>query len=133
METGDDELLRWLCKPATSERVVRYVQSVKDAGLSVGLIVLLGPGGRQFSESHVRKSARVLNEMPLGRGDYVYLSPLVISAGSRYAEQAAALGAEPLTREEMDQQEQAIRAALDFDERRGRPYIARYEMETFVY
>jgi flagellar biosynthesis/type III secretory pathway M-ring protein FliF/YscJ len=57
----------------------------------------------------------------------------VISAGSRYAEQAAALGAEPLTREEMDQQEQAIRAALDFDERRGRPYIARYEMETFVY
>ena len=30
-------------------------------------------------------------------------------------------------------QEQAIRAALRFDAARGKPYLARYEVETFVY
>ena len=75
----------------------------------------------------------ILQELSLGAGDYIYFSPLVIYCGSRYDEESRALGVEPLTPQEMSEQEQAIRAALRFDAQRGRPYIARYELETFVY
>jgi hypothetical protein len=71
--------------------------------------------------------------LPLDTSDFIYFSPLVIFPGSRYAEQTAALGMKPLTRDEMGQQEQAIRAALRFDAGHGRPHLARYELETFVY
>lgn len=133
METGDDALLRWLCKPATADRIATCVETLKEAGIAVGVVVLLGAGGREFAEAHVRESVRLLNELPLGSGDFIYLSPLVIFPGTRYAEQSAALGIKQLTGDELREQEQAIRSALCFDEGRGRPYIARYELETFIY
>ena len=42
-------------------------------------------------------------------------------------------GIHHLTDTELREQEAAIRAALRFDTKRGRPYLARYELETFVY
>ena len=38
-----------------------------------------------------------------------------------------------LSREEMIAQGKAIRARLRFDPFRGRPYLARYELQTFIY
>ena len=133
LETGSNELLRWLCKPATAERMQRCVRALKEARIAVGIIVLLGAGGRAFDMVHRRQTAEVLNDLSLGTGDYVYFSPLVIYPGSRYDEESRSLGVEPLSPGEMNDQERAIRAALRFDDARGRPYIARYELETFVY
>jgi len=133
LETGSNELLRWLCKPATAERMQRCVHALKEAHIAVGVIVLLGAGGRAFDAVHRQQTAEVLNELSLSTGDYIYFSPLVIYCGSRYDEESRALGVEPLTSQEMREQEQAIRAALCFDAQRGRPYITRYELETFVY
>ncbi|HUI05492.1 MAG TPA: radical SAM protein [Verrucomicrobiae bacterium] len=133
LETGSNDLLRWLCKPATAERMQRCVHALKEARIAVGVIVLLGAGGRAFDAAHRQQTAEVLNELSLSTGDYIYFSPLVIYCGSRYDEESRALGVEPLTPQEMREQEQAIRAALRFDPQRGRPYVARYELETFVY
>ena len=133
LETGSNELLRWLCKPATAERMQRCVRALKEAHIAVGVIVLLGAGGRAFDTVHRRQTAELLNELSLSAGDYIYFSPLVIYGNSRYDEESRALGVEPLTPKGLGEQEQAIRAALRFDEQRGRPYIARYELETFVY
>ena len=82
---------------------------------------------------HRKKTAELINELGLGAGDYIYFSPLRIYRNSRYEEQTRALNVEPLTPQQLNDQEQAIRDALHFDERRGRPYLARYEVETFVY
>ncbi len=133
LETGDDNLLKWLCKPATSASIARCVTSLKEVGLVVGVIALLGAGGHDFAEAHVRETARLINELPLGRNDFIYFSPLVIYPQSRYAEQTRALAMAPLSAVEMRGQEQAIRDALYFDEQRGRPHIGRYELESFVY
>jgi hypothetical protein len=38
-----------------------------------------------------------------------------------------------LSPEQIRSQEQTIRAGLRFDAVRGRPYLARYEIESFVY
>ncbi len=126
METGCDELLRWLRKPATAESVAATVRAAKAAGTSVGVIVLLGAGGERFAEAHVRETVRVLNALPLGKGDYIYLSPLVVKPGSAY-------DAPLLSPEQIWNQEQMIRAGLQFDPVRGKPYVARYEIESFVY
>ena len=133
LETGDDDLLKWLCKPATSAGIAQCVMTLKNAGLTVGVIALLGAGGREFADSHTRETARLINLLPLDRNDFIYFSPLVIYPNSRYAEQTAALRIEPLTALQMRAQEQAIRQALRFDEQRGRPHLGRYDLETFVY
>jgi hypothetical protein len=133
MESGDDELLQWLCKPATADSIAQTVRALKDAGISVGVIALLGAGGHLYAEQHVRETVQLLNELPLSRGDYIYFSPIVIYPCSRYAEQTRALDVMPLTPAELREQEMAIRAGLRFNKGRGRPYVARYELETFVY
>lgn len=133
LETGDDNLLRWLCKPATSARIAQCVTSLKEAGLVVGVIALLGAGGHDFAEAHVRETARLINELPLGHDDFIFFSPLVIYPHSRYAEQTSALAMAPLSAAEMRDQEQAIRDALHFNEQCGRPHLGRYELESFVY
>ena len=133
LETGDDALLEWLHKPAKRENIAHCVTNLKAARLAVGVIALLGAGGRPFAEAHVRETAKLLNELPLGRDDYIYFSPLVVYPRSRYAGQAQALKVMPLSPVEMRQQEQAIRDLLRFDEQRGRPLVARYELETFIY
>ena len=133
METGDEALLKWLKKPASIESITTTVKALKAAQIAVGVIVLVGAGGRQFAGAHVRESARVLNELPLGRGDYIYFSPLEVHAGGSYSVQSIKDHIELLTDVELRHQETALRGALQFDEKRGKPYVARYELATFVY
>ncbi len=133
LESGDDDLLKWLCKPATSEGIAQCVTSLKAAGLTVGVIALLGAGGHEFAEAHVRETARLISDLPLGRDDFIYFSPLVMYPNSRYTEQTSALQIEALSTAQMREQEHAIREALRFNERRGRPHLGRYELETFAY
>jgi hypothetical protein len=133
LESGHDPLLRWLRKPATAATILRTVQTLKEAMIAVGVIALLGAGGHQFGAAHVQGTVQLLNELPLGRGDYVYFSPLEVFPCGSYAVHETAHGIRRLTETEMRGQEQAIRTALRFDSARGKPYIARYEVETFVY
>lgn len=133
LESGDPALLRWLQKPSSPESLRRHVAGMKAGGLEVGVIVLLGAGGRRFAESHARETVRLLRSLPLGGGDYVYFSPLDVQQDSRYADAAAAAAVEPLEEEGLRAQEAAIRSALRFDPERGRPYLARYELKLFVY
>ena len=133
LESGDQSLLEWLRKPATPDAVVKCVRLLKECDIIVGVIVLVGAGGHENAAGHVRETIRVLNEMPLGRNDYIYFSPLVVYPGSQYDTQAMSDAVTPLSVAEMHQQEQAIRLGLHFDQRRGKPYLARYELETFVY
>lgn len=133
MESGDDNLLRWLRKPATSEALWAALKAILDAGVHVGVIVLLGAGGHKFYGQHVRETVRVLNSLPLRKGDYIYFSPLRIDPLSDYPARARMHGVEPLTPEEMDRQGEEIRKGLRFAWPSSPPYVARYELETFVY
>ena len=133
LESGDAGLLAWLRKPATPDAALKCVRLMKECDIIVGVIVLIGAGGHEKAAAHVRETIRVLNEMPLGRNDYIYFSPLVMYPGSQYDTQAMSDAVTPLAAEEMRQQEQEIRLGLRFDQRRGKPYVARYELETFVY
>jgi hypothetical protein len=97
----------------------------------VALILMAGVGGRRFAEGHLRDSARLLERLPLGAGDVVYLSPFVVQPGSTYEARAAAEGLAPLTPTERSAQVAALRAAA----RRAVPaaQVALYPIDEFVY
>ena len=131
LETGDDELLEFLRKPTTAQEAVEAVNEMKAGGVSVGVIVMLGIGGRSFGPAHVAGSAAALSGMELGQGDLVYFSPFFPDPRTEYPALAARAGLEPLSEAEMLAQRRAITAATRF---RGRgPQLALYDVRTFAY
>ncbi|MGQ9524610.1 MAG: radical SAM protein [Armatimonadota bacterium] len=131
LESGNRDLLRFLRKPGRPEDAVRVVKDLKAAGIAFGVIVMLGVGGRQYADGHVRDTVETLRQMALGLGDIIYFSPFV-EEGTEYEALAAQSGICPLSEEEMSRQRQAIQDAV----REGTwewPAAALYDIREFVY
>lgn len=133
MESGNEPLLTFLEKPSKPDEVIRAVKAMKQAGVAVGIIALLGAGGHQYADAHVHDTIRAINEMPLDMEDIVYFSELVATEGMEYTRAAYQAQLRPLTREERLAQGDAIEAGLRFTESRGVPHISRYDIREFVY
>jgi radical SAM superfamily enzyme YgiQ (UPF0313 family) len=63
LETGDDELLAYVNKGATSEEMIEGGKKAVEAGFEVSEYVMPGLGGRERWQQHAQNSARVLNEI----------------------------------------------------------------------
>jgi len=133
LESGHDALLSFLKKPGTAADSVAAVRAMKEGGIAVGVIILLGAGGRQFSQEHVTDTARVLNVMDLGADDIVYFSEMITSEGMPYAQDALNAGLVPLTHPECTAQQEAIEARLIFRKEQGLPRTSRYDIREFIY
>jgi radical SAM superfamily enzyme YgiQ (UPF0313 family) len=133
LESGDPALLKFLGKPNQPDDVRALVEHLKQSGIAVGIIILIGAGGADYGAGHVRETARLVNAMPLDARDVIYFSELVEYPGSTYAEHARAAGVRALTREEMRAQEMHMRAAFEFADARNTPKISYYDVREFVY
>jgi hypothetical protein len=133
MESGNGDLLRFLHKPGNPEDVVSAVQSMKAGGVPVGVIVLLGAGGKQHSAGHIRDTIAALNAMHLDLEDIIYFSELIESEGLEYVNDAYQAHLHPLSQEERIAQGEAIERALVFAPEDGIPHISRYDIREFVY
>lgn len=131
LETGHDPLLEFLNKPGSAEESVRFVSSLKEAGLQVSVILMAGAGGERFAEAHVRDTLATLGRMPLGPGDLVYVSPFLEHPGSEYARRARAEGIPALGRAALDAQAEALRTGSR--ERLPGVQAARYDLREFLY
>jgi hypothetical protein len=130
LETGHEELHRELRKPGTVGDAVQAVEALHDAGVEVGVVVLLGAGGRRFSGGHVRDTLRTLRRMSLRAGDIVYLSPLRAAPASAYERWATAEGVAPLTPRELAEQHRRLAASA---RRLHGPKVATYDIGGFLY
>jgi len=63
LESGSEEVLKRIKKGATPEMMVEASGRVKDAGIPLSVIFILGLGGRELSEVHARETAEVLSKM----------------------------------------------------------------------
>lgn len=61
LESGDDEVLRRICKGVDSRRQIQAGKWVRAAGIQLSLYVVLGIGGRDRTRSHADETARVIN------------------------------------------------------------------------
>ncbi len=123
LETGHAPLLALLNKPGHPREVLSLVRSLKEAGLSLGVILMVGAGGVAYAEAHRRESLALMAELPLGKEDVVYLSPFQVEPRTPYA----ALGLEPLS--QVEEELAAWASAL----RRMRLRVARYDIREFLY
>lgn len=131
LETGHDPLLAYLNKPGSAAESAAFVEGLKQAGLGVSAILMVGVGGRRYAEGHERDSAALLRRLPLTEGDVVYLSPFVRHEESTYATLADEDGLEELSEEERTAQDRALRRAARAAVPDAR--VARYHIDEFVY
>lgn len=133
LESGDDDLLRFIRKPGNSASMVEAVRTIKAAGLSIGVIAMVGVGGDRYAEQHVRRTVEAVNAMDLGEGDMLYLSDFVSHPGLPYERLARDRGIRELTFDEVKEQRKAIRGGLSWSDPGHPPKVARYDIREFIY
>jgi radical SAM superfamily enzyme YgiQ (UPF0313 family) len=74
IESGDDQVLKFVNKGETYNSTVAGLLKAKKAGLKNSIMILNGLGGRKYSQQHAINSARILNEI-----QPEYASTLVLS------------------------------------------------------
>ncbi|HEY80732.1 MAG TPA: radical SAM protein [Anaerolineae bacterium] len=133
LESGHEPLLTWLRKPSAAAEMVDAVSRMKDAGLHVGVIVLLGVGGHRFDQGHVEDTAAALNAMPLDGDDIIYFSPFQPDPAAPYLSIARAEGVDRPDDAFMDSQRTRILARLTLPPPPAGPKRAPYNLADFVY
>jgi radical SAM superfamily enzyme YgiQ (UPF0313 family) len=133
LESGSTGLLRFLRKPGSPMDAVQAVQAMKEGGVAVGVIVLLGAGGHTYARQHVNETVKVLNQMGLDMDDIIYFSELIESEGMPYLQDAFQARLDPLNPAERIAQGEEIESRLEFSESGGYPHISRYDIREFVY
>ncbi|MEH6616333.1 MAG: radical SAM protein [Porticoccus sp.] len=76
LETGFPSLREQLGKSPSLNLLYQSVALLKQAGINIGVTVLVGAGGKALGQHHVQQTVEVLKALPLSPDDLVYLSPL---------------------------------------------------------
>jgi radical SAM superfamily enzyme YgiQ (UPF0313 family) len=129
METGLDELLSFVNKPGSTAELLSLVASLEEAGVGVSLIIMVGLGGREHAQRHRQATFEAVLQMPLGRGDLIYLSPFVELPGSEYARRRREAGLTPMDHDEVE----AELAQMISSFRARGLRVSRYDIREFVY
>jgi len=132
LESGNNQLLKYLNKPGSAQEALNAVRTIKLSGISVGIIVLLGAGGKHYYPSHISDTVKIINQMNLDAEDLVYFSELIESEGLEYSQKAFSDNLKPLTVEERQKQRNEIEKQLIFSDS-GTPHISTYDIRDFVY
>ena len=131
LETGHDPLLQWLNKPGGRTEAHAFITTLKEAGVQVSPILMVGVGGKSYAEAHVKDTLELIQNLPLSKGDLIYLSPFVAHEASTYVTNSQTTDVRPLTPTEQDLQYQALRDGA----RRAHPQVqvALYHIQEFIY
>jgi radical SAM superfamily enzyme YgiQ (UPF0313 family) len=60
LESGSNIVLRLMKKGTNAESFIKAGRRLLDAGINLSLYIILGLGGKKYSEDHVKETARVL-------------------------------------------------------------------------
>jgi len=83
LESGSDEVLRFIKKGITAEQHIEAGKKVVEAGLSLSEYVILGMGGKKLWEVHALETAKVLSSI---NPDYIRFRSLTVSRGTTLSE-----------------------------------------------
>ena len=79
LESGDDEVLKRVCKGVTAKEHILAGRKSKEAGFELSEFCIIGLGGRSLSEQNAKGTAQVLNEI---NPDYARIRRYVPREGS---------------------------------------------------
>ena len=98
LESGCDEVLRFIRKGATAEEHVKGGRRIVEAGISLCEYVMPGLGGSRWSREHAVETARVLSEI---NPDHIRLRTLSVRRGTPLHDAMREGGFAPLGDEEI--------------------------------
>lgn len=133
VETGHLPLYDRLQKPGSLNDAEETIRRIKSAGLHLGLSILAGLGGRTHEKAHVDDTLKFILRQPLGPGDYVYLSPVVVDPKSDVAEWTREDPALALSSDETHRQLDRMHAGLQEPLRSIGVRVATYDISRFIY
>ncbi len=132
-ETAHEPLRRFLQKPGSTQEVMEVIRNLKAAGIQVGVIFLIGVGGKAFAAAHLHDSVNALKALHLDDKDIIYLSDLVVQPDTEYRQVATNAGWDILDAQELLQERlrwmQAIKAVPSL----AKAKIASYDIREFIY
>lgn len=79
LESGDDEILKYVDKGATADEMVRAARKIKESGISLSEYVLLGIGGKDRWQEHAEGTAIALNAID---PDFIRARTLIVVPGT---------------------------------------------------
>lgn len=135
IETGSERVLKLLNKPNTKEKILKVVNDLHEASIGVAVIFLIGAGGKNFADEHIKNSLELIKELDLRKSDIVYLSKLFIYENSLLQKNMVKYNIQPLTDEELEAELTVFRRELDdfYVTKQQKPLITRYEILDFIY
>ena len=73
VESGNPDVRTTYHKSWTNDELRSVVADLKAAGLGASLLTLVGAGGIERAEPHVAETVRLVESLPLTRGDFVFV------------------------------------------------------------
>jgi len=125
LESGSDEVLRYMEKGVTAEEHIRGGRAVVEAGISLSEYVMPGLGGKRWSENHALESARVLNAIAPG---FIRLRSLGMRKNTPLHEQIGSADFQILNEDEMVSEIGLLIENLDC-----RSYLASDQMSNLLW
>ena len=84
LESGSDKVLRKVRKGANPEMMIDGAHKLKEAGIELSTIFILGLGGAELTEEHARETARIVSKQD---PEYAAALTLMIDPGSEIEEE----------------------------------------------
>jgi len=63
LESGSSKILRIMKKGTNAESMIKAGKKLLNSGIKLSLYIMLGLGGKKYSEEHIKGTARVLTEI----------------------------------------------------------------------
>ncbi len=86
IESGSYKIIKLFNSKINVTETLNLVNNIKDYGISVSIVVMVGMGGKKLSEEHVEGTANIISQMNLEQGDMIFLSPVVEADDPEYVE-----------------------------------------------
>jgi len=111
VESGNNDLMLFLNKHQLNKDIMELTYNLKKGDINVGIILLIGAGGSKYSKEHLSDSIKLLEQLPLGKGDIIYLSELY-ETNSSYEKSMAEQNIPLPTRQEIRQWSNEFKSEL---------------------
>jgi len=111
VESGNNDLMLFLNKHQLNKDIIELTHNLKKSDINVGIILLIGAGGSKYSKEHLSDSIKLLEQLPLGKGDIIYLSELY-ETNSSYKKSMAEQNIPLPTRQEIRQWSNKFKSKL---------------------
>lgn len=76
LESGNDTVLNFIKKKETACSMIAAAQKIKNSGLFLSVTILLGIGGKKYSQEHARNTGDVISRMSPNQVAALSLMPL---------------------------------------------------------